>query len=728
MTVRSRVTVWAIMPPFLITVLLIPNPDRLFLQEQNSKKNGTQSLATVQPNHVPSKPLLTERGQEGTPQELSSPALYPPSLVGSVDSCTLISSRESTSRSNSSLIAPADDQSQCSSPEARYLWAPPVVQEDSYTYTTKSLQRFQDSAFRLVNPDDPPISPDHKVSPGEHEDDDVYISPPTTSDTHLHCQECGAKVTYQNDAPSPSSNLPRKDEANRASADEKGPSEQSFDFDQESIRSFDELDPDVQAEKLTLRESSPGTPEDESSDPWCVWLYYMLCIACGKQKKHSKKPSRNLPCTRWRLCMIIIYRGGGLKLTTRWLTPTLSDVGDRIPGVRGRVIGIIQAIFPIPIRLRVAAFKPREGDVTARFWTITKNGKEYRKKYELAAWCLDDITEATKVIEAHTTRNAFPAFKQHIQRIQVGQLPDDPPLVRMAYNMAYKHFGDLLNKVRDKDRSGLEDIIEMVLLANLFILWFAMRNSTGSSWLHESELLDMEPCPDPTYPLGGKASLPRIITAQIDNVHSVVVLDKYRNRVMHILESLITRGNPRSWFIIFITIVIMLRESAWTSADRYRHARQNYGAADIRYTIPGFVQDLQEGNNTLLAYWNMYNDKAWPKSRKEGGRFETLLAHLTPEQFSCVKGIIEDRDVLRHQALWKVYKAENGFISEPPKKAGEYNGSQRKFAWDDPIYWIAQVVETDWSPRPTYMSEPMPDTPPMYEESSSKSIISPGGL
>ena len=35
----------------------------------------------------------------------------------------------------------------------------------------------------------------------------------------------------------------------------------------------------------------------------------------------------------------------------------------------------------------------------------------------------------------------------------------------------------------------------------------------------------------------------------------------------------------------------------------------------------------------------------------------------------------------------------------------EYSGSQNRFDWDHPYYWVAQLFEPTWGPHPTYNRE-----------------------
>jgi hypothetical protein len=126
---------------------------------------------------------------------------------------------------------------------------------------------------------------------------------------------------------------------------------------------------------------------------------------------------------RHKLSEVQIFRKGGLGLTKRWIKPAMKDVGDRIPGVLPRMIRISQLTSDEPIFLRVVKFIPREGDETARYWTVLDGGVIVRKKTELDNWCLEDINAAADVVEAYINKNAIPALRKHI-----GQLLEDHPV------------------------------------------------------------------------------------------------------------------------------------------------------------------------------------------------------------------------------------------------------------------------------------------------------------
>lgn len=88
----------------------------------------------------------------------------------------------------------------------------------------------------------------------------------------------------------------------------------------------------------------------------------------------------------------------------------------------------------------------------------------------------------------------------------------------------------------------------------------------------------MEPeVEDETYPLFRKVSLPRMILAQFDSMNYTRVLAVYSKNVLRDLERLLAQRSPRSWWTAYLCVFILLREASWTSEDRYRHARNNFG-------------------------------------------------------------------------------------------------------------------------------------------------------
>lgn len=100
------------------------------------------------------------------------------------------------------------------------------------------------------------------------------------------------------------------------------------------------------------------------------------------------------------------------------------------------------------------------------------------------------------------------------------------------------------------------------------------------------DTLDMRPeVRDATYPLFGRVSMPRMLVAQFDSINHIKVLSKYGRKVLHDLETFIFRNQSPYWWTIYLCIFILLHEASRLSADRYRHARNNYGGR-VRSSFP----------------------------------------------------------------------------------------------------------------------------------------------
>lgn len=88
---------------------------------------------------------------------------------------------------------------------------------------------------------------------------------------------------------------------------------------------------------------------------------------------------------------------------------------------------------------------------------------------------------------------------------------------------------------------------------------------------------------DETYPLFGKVSVPRMILAQFDSINHTKLLSKYGHKVLRDLETFIFHNQSSFWWPIYLCVFILLHEASVISADRYRHARNNFGGRVCNY-------------------------------------------------------------------------------------------------------------------------------------------------
>ncbi|KAL7812185.1 hypothetical protein V8C44DRAFT_329963 [Trichoderma aethiopicum] len=424
------------------------------------------------------------------------------------------------------------------------------------------------------------------------------------------------------------------------------------------------------------------------------------CLGCQTFSKTSKKTIHRMPCYRGKITDAVLYRSGGLELTRRWKGTEMKDVTDRINPKDIRTIKFTLGICEEPITVEVVAFQPQSGDVTARFWTVPDGETGVRKKKDLAHYCLFSIHKTAAYFEDYIKKNAVDVMK----RERAGGKAGARDVLERTYEYIIKRYQDLSGKCAV---TGAEER-ELKFLGNIIVLWFAMRHSTGSSWLLGKELLGMKPeTRDDTYPLFGRVSVPRMILAQFDSINHTRLLSKYGKLVLSELESLMSRNQPQHFFLIYACIFVLLREASWISEDRYRHARNNLGQ-NHRYSIPAFVESLHESCNNLLQHWHYFNCKTWPPPTEKDDRWKGPLGGISSEEYDLLMQACTDRAVQGQLDVWRRYKADNGHVTKPAANdvgGRPYEGRQVFYDWDHPFYWVAQLFEEDWHPHATYQRE-----------------------
>jgi hypothetical protein len=101
---------------------------------------------------------------------------------------------------------------------------------------------------------------------------------------------------------------------------------------------------------------------------------------------------------------------------------------------------------------------------------------------------------------------------------------------------------------------------------------------TGSSWISKgAEALDIRPIEDRRCPprLFKKQLLPRMILEQFERFQCNNILKPLRHKVISKLDALCKSSDPRPWFTVYLVTTLFLYEASHTSADRWRHAREN---------------------------------------------------------------------------------------------------------------------------------------------------------
>ncbi|KAM0230124.1 hypothetical protein ACHAPO_009491 [Fusarium lateritium] len=435
------------------------------------------------------------------------------------------------------------------------------------------------------------------------------------------------------------------------------------------------------------------------------------CKTCRRFSKTSPKTIHRIPCLRLRITEIVLYRSGGLNLTRRWKGTEMRDIPGRLTMSTVVRIQVSQNFYKKPIFLDVVQFTPQDGDVTARYWTEYHSGMTVFKKKELATYCLSNIYETAENIRQHTVENALPELLETTQD-EFASGREGRFVICKTYQLAMIRFIKLTKEMRLGNPMSQEDKKEVKIFGNLFIMWFAIQHTIGSLYIQGDETLGMEPeTQDKSYPLCNKIPAPRMVVAQFDPLVCSCILDIYKDKLLRDVDWLFNQDKNRWWFAMYTVVFNLLREASRMTADRYRHARENFGPKP-RYSIPGFVESLHESCNNILTHWHYYNCNKWPKNKEDDAEH---FAELSADQLDLIRQTRGDECIKKHLSVWKQFKANNGKVNAPDldknPKAVRYTGNQDKFDWDHPLYWVAQMFEKNWYPHPTYQREPEPNHP-----------------
>jgi hypothetical protein len=147
-----------------------------------------------------------------------------------------------------------------------------------------------------------------------------------------------------------------------------------------------------------------------------------------------------MPCYRGKITDAVLYRSGGLQLTNRWRGTEMKDVGDRVNPRSIRTISFTLGISKHPIIVNVTEFRPRVGDVLARFWTVPGGEHGVRKRKDLAPFCLADIHKTAAYYKEYIETHAVEVLKR--ERAGGERAPRN--MLETTYKAAIEYYEDLV--------------------------------------------------------------------------------------------------------------------------------------------------------------------------------------------------------------------------------------------------------------------------------------------
>ncbi|KAI1800439.1 hypothetical protein F4811DRAFT_29759 [Daldinia bambusicola] len=317
------------------------------------------------------------------------------------------------------------------------------------------------------------------------------------------------------------------------------------------------------------------------------------CLTCREINLDSKKVIHRLPCLRWKLTEVTLFREGGLELTKRWVGTKMKDLGPR-DWVNSSEIRTIKMVMGSshPMLLTVKKFTPNDTDITWKNWVDAKGDKH---RIDIEPYALASIWETSKRYEEYIFDYARPAVREYTEDHKV----DEP--IRRTYRAALEYCQSC------KDMSPgvkLGEIKNGILLEQYFYLWFAARNTLRSAFIVGEETLDMKAIDNIDCPYHGTIPIPRMIPAQFDSLGHRVLM-RSRKLVLESLWKIMAGKNPDHFYFVYLIVFMLLHEVSFTCADRLRRAKDNK-CSEYRYDLAKFVEELQEGANNILSHWHYY--------------------------------------------------------------------------------------------------------------------------
>lgn len=179
------------------------------------------------------------------------------------------------------------------------------------------------------------------------------------------------------------------------------------------------------------------------------------------------------------------------------------------------------------------------------------------------------------------------------------------------------------------------------------------------------ETLGMEPQTfDPDVASYGTNSIPPIMSAQMELMTTTRILQPFAKNVLRRLQNLIQTNELRSWFVIYLSLFVLLHSCSILTADENMQARK-YGlqvrdvlraahnihlaemavwseSADkrlfqTRYLVDAFIEELHTGAKTMIYYFHYCNKGSHPFAATWMTEENLALADLNKEQECFLK-------------------------------------------------------------------------------------------
>ncbi|KAI1312906.1 hypothetical protein F5Y03DRAFT_390608 [Xylaria venustula] len=383
------------------------------------------------------------------------------------------------------------------------------------------------------------------------------------------------------------------------------------------------------------------------------------CQGCRKVLLlETKKVIHRIPCLRWNLNEVVLFRVGGLGFTKRWTGVSVENI-HHCDWVDERVVTIgmrITALHCDPLPLKVRRFRPNSTDVQHRYW----KHKETEPPILVAvpAYALADVDAASQEYRWFVGQHAEEAVRRFTRDTTVNDY------VRWTFSVALSHSARAANKGFDKTKGD-----PAKLFRNYFRLWLASRFTIGSAYIaNGQENLEGKAYP-PMY--HGKHFIPRMITAQFDSIGYKHVLAKLKREVLDELWLLMQKRTAATFFPVYLIVFMMLHEMSVACQDRRRRAREQ--GLNTYYDLEDVAAKIKHGADIILGHWHYFRGDFDPTSINKGS-VDTTFGDDYPEEVGLLRATCRKFEDMR-------------------------DNPRNEMSWEqDPLQLSARMFEQNWQP------------------------------
>jgi len=378
------------------------------------------------------------------------------------------------------------------------------------------------------------------------------------------------------------------------------------------------------------------------------------CLTCQRVMKPTL---RKLPCLRYKLTEVRLFREGsfavGHEWSHRWSGKTLDDI-THWASSEVKMVQVTQDYSPSPISFEVREFEPMPGDKLQRRWVH----EGVQKTATLPNYAILNMKDAVKAHREFIVNEGPYFFKNTLNY--------NDRLLSGTYTMALK----LSNDAATPDERNL---LQMVLQ-----LWVTVRMCSKSARISGSETLGMSSdLLDESSPLYGKIPVPPVLGAQSNFIVTNILQGPLKTKILDLLQKLTLAQRPETWFCIYLSNFILLHNCSLLTEHDIGYARKH--GLRTKHARPDMISELHLGANILLAHFHYCCKGFKPFALDWNPNDTTSMAKLDDEQVKFLQqtAVCVNANEVRFKRL----------LNE-----GSY---------DSEHYFVAQLYEDDWKPRST---------------------------